>query len=358
MPMAETNTPAARVEDTVLPYRMWWGLAGCAAIMGLIIAMAPYSADVSLVPDKGNWWYYWQRSDADVWTRLSAWVPYCAHQLALWYLITRARHERARYVWGLHRFNVWALAVNGFFVVLHIFQTKLSYDGLAQDVHEATSMGSVTLMLFLILLMENRRRGLFFGHPAPFLDTAGEAVRRYHGYYFSWAITYTFWYHPVEITSGHLAGFAYMNLLFLQGSLFFTRYHTQRWWTMFLETLFVVHGAVVAWYIMNRQEVGPFSMFLFGGMAVFLITQMHGLGLSTRLKWAIALPLISIMVLFYSQFPQQLIGVTRMPMILYTGTFLMAAIVWVLVIIGRGLRRSGVHSVAAEAAPTTPTGRG
>ena len=338
MPMPPAETQPARPDESIFPYRAWWGLAACAALMGLIVAMAPYSAGVNIAPDRGNFWYYWQRADASVWTRLSAWLPYCAHQLAIWFLITRARTARPRYVWGLHPFNVWALAVNGFFIVLHVVQTKVFYDGLAQDVHEATAMGSVILMLLLILVMENRRRGLFFGYPAPFLDTAGEAVRRYHGYYFSWAIIYTFWYHPVEMTAGHLAGFAYMNLLLLQGSLFFTRYHTNRWWTMFLETLFVIHGALVAWFIMNRDEVGPFSMFLFGGVAVFLITQMHGLGLSTRMKWAIALPLIGIMAAFYSQFPEVLMGVTRLPMILYIGAFLMALIVWVLVLVSRLMR--------------------
>ena len=40
-------------------------------------------------------------------------------------------------------------------------------------------MMSVVLMLWLILLMENRRRGLFFGKGPSFLNTAGDAVRRY-----------------------------------------------------------------------------------------------------------------------------------------------------------------------------------
>jgi hypothetical protein len=129
-----------------------------------------------------------------------------------------------------------------------------------------------------------------------------------------------------------------MNLLFLQSSLFFTRYHTNRWWTMLLETLFVVHAVTVAWFIMNRQQVGPFSMFLFGGVAIFLITQLHGLGLSARAKWAIALPLLALMAFFYSQYPQFMTGVARTPMILYSGTVLMAIIVWVLVMLGRVLR--------------------
>lgn len=328
---------AAPDTETILPYRAWWGLAGCALFMALVLLAAPYSAGVNLAPDRGNFWYYWQRADANAWSRLSAWLPYCAHQLAIWFLIARARAARPRYVFGLHSFNLWALGVNAFFMALHVLQTKVFYDGLAQDVHEATSMGSVILMLFLILLMENRRRGLFFGKSVALLNTPGDAVRRYHGYYFSWAIIYTFWYHPVETTPGHLAGYAYMALLLLQSSLFFTRYHTNRVWTMFLECLFVIHGALVSWYIMNPGDHRFWSMFLFGGIGIFLITQLHGLGLSTRAKWLVAAPLLALLVAFYVTFPATIIGVTRMPMILYLGTFIMAAIVWLLMLFGRAL---------------------
>lgn len=316
--------------EAAMPYRAWWGLLGCAALFGLVLLAGPYSDGVNIGPDRGDFWYYWQRADANAWTRLSAWLPYVIHQLSMWYLIAQARHVRPRYIFGLHWFNVWALAINGGFILLHIAQTKLFYDGLAQDVHEATSMMSVILMLLLILLMENRRRGLFFGKGPAFLNSAGDAVRRYHGYYFSWAIIYTFWYHPVELTAGHLAGFGYMFLLMLQGSLFFTRFHTNRWWTMSLETLFVVHGALVAWFIMQKGQNGPWSMFLFGGVAVFLITQMHGLGLSARGKWLIALPLLGIVAAFYAVFPEHIMGVTRTPMIMYAGTFVMFLIVWAL----------------------------
>ncbi len=112
----------------------------------------------------------------------------------------------------------------------------------------------------------------------------GDTLKRYHGYYFSWAIIYTFWYHPFEMTSGHIAGFAYMFLLLLQSSLFFTRYHTNRWWTMSLETLFVVHGAIVAAYIMNPGQHEFWSMFLF--------------------------------------IPETLIALPRLPAIMYLGSFL------------------------------------
>jgi hypothetical protein len=317
-------------EEHVLPYQHWWGLLGCAALMGVIFAAGPYSDGLVLEPDRGDMWYFWQLHEPTAITRLAAWLPFSLHWIAMWYLISRGRSARPKYVFGLHKFNLQAIAVNAFFILLHIAQTKIFYDGLAQDTHEATSLGSVVIMLFAIMLMENKRRGLVFGHKFKFMYEAGETVRRYHGYYFSWAIIYTFWYHPVELTNGHLAGFAYMFLLFLQGSLFFTRYHVNRWWTMSLELLFVVHGALVAYFILQKGQNGPWSMFLFGGVTLFLITQMHGLGLSRRGKWLIAIPLVAIMATWYLVNPEYQSMLPRVPMINYIGTLLVLIVVWLL----------------------------
>jgi hypothetical protein len=326
---------ASAPEDTaVMPWRGWWGLAGCAAFMALVLVAGPYSDGFSIAPDKGDFWYYWQRSDATAWSRLSAWLPYCLHQGAIWYLIAAARRERPRYVRGLHRFNVLALGVNAFFMVLHVVQTRLFYDGLAQDVHEATSFGSVALMLFMILVMENQRRGMVFGRPLPLMQTAGDALRRYHGFFFSWAIIYTFWYHPVELTGGHIAGFAYMSLLLLQSSLFFTRFHVNRVWTATLEFLWCVHGAIIAAFILQEGQMQFWSSFLFGGLAVFLITQLHGLGLTLRGKLLVAAPIVAAMTTFYAVYPEALSSLPKQPMVLYGGAIVMAAVIFVLARLG------------------------
>jgi hypothetical protein len=326
--------PSTAPADPILPFKHWWGLLGCAALMGVILALGPYSEGLVLEPDRGDMWYFWQLHEPTAITRLAAWLPFSLHWIAMWYLISRGRSARPKYVFGLHSFNLWAIGVNAFFILLHIVQTKVFYDGLAQDTHEATSLGSVVIMLFAIMLMENKRRGLVFGKKFEFMFEAGEAVRRYHGYYFSWAIIYTFWYHPVELTNGHLAGFAYMFLLFLQGSLFFTRFHINRWWTMSLELLFVVHGALVAYFILQKGQDGPWSMFLFGGVTLFLITQMHGLGLSRRSKWLVAIPLVAIMATWYLVNPEYQSMLPRVPMINYIGTILVLIVVWLLLRFG------------------------
>ena len=165
---------------------------------------------------------------------------YLLHQVSFWALIAYAQRtagrNRPRYSNSLRSVNYLALGVNGFFILLHLVQTHLWYDGLAQDVSIWSALGSVVVMLVWVLLMENPRRGLFFGKKIGFPRRLTEVARRYHGYYFAWAIIYTFWYHPMEATGGHLIGFLYMFLPMLQGSLLFTRAHVnRRWWTLAAE---------------------------------------------------------------------------------------------------------------------------
>lgn len=317
--------------EAVYPFRIWWGLVGCAAFMALVLLFGVVSDPAIFPIDKGDMWYYWQLKSPDWVTRVAAWLPYAFHQIGMWYLIAKGQQVRPRYIFGLHSFNVWAILLNGSFMVLHVVQTRFFYDGLAQDVHESSSMMSVILMLLLILLMENNRRGLFFGYKVKPLFSIGDTVKRYHGYYFSWAIIYTFWYHPVELTTGHIAGFAYMSLLLLQSSLFFTSFHVNRWWTVSLEVLFTVHGALVAYFLMQEsQGLNAAGMFLFGGMATFLICQIHGLDLKTRGKLIIAVPMIISIATFYWFFPEGLGRVGSTPLIMFGGTFVMAMLVWVL----------------------------
>ncbi|WP_084964343.1 hypothetical protein [Thermoactinospora rubra] len=262
------------------------GVAGCAVLTGAVWLLGQRLHGVGLLPDQGASWYYWKLPDPTVWTRLSAWTCYAAHQITFWWLIHHAQTRVRRYTGDLHRVNVVALAANFGFVLLHLLQTQLFYDGLAQDVSIFSSQGSVVLLLVVVLLMENRRRGLFLGAPAPLGRDVVAFARKYHGYLFSWAAVYTFWYHPMEATSGHLIGFFYMFLILLQGSLFLTRAHTDRWWTVTLELAVAVHGTLVA--VMNAGPDGAWPMFLFGFLGVFLITQMHGLGLSRAVRWAVA----------------------------------------------------------------------
>ena len=234
----------------------------------------------------------------------------------------RAAHRRAHpaplHSNSLRSANYLALGVNGFFVLLHLVQSHLWYDGLAQDVSIWSSLGSIVVMLVWVLLMENPRRGLFFGKKIGFLRRLTEVARRYHGYYFAWAIVYTFWYHPMEATSGHLIGFLYLFLLMVQGSLFLTRAHVNRWWTLVLEVAVLAHGTLVA--IMQGEGMWPMFAFGFGG--IFVITQMHGLSWPRRVRGLVLATYCAGVLAVYGPLGwSRLSEVLRVPLIDYAAVF-------------------------------------
>ncbi len=314
---------------------IWWA--------GQRLAAVPH------LPDQGASWYYWRLIEPTFWSRATAWGFYLLHQLAAWGLIYYAQTRVKRYTAGLHPVNVAALGVNAFFILLHFVQTHLWYDGLAQDVSIFTSQGSVIVLLVWVLLMENSRRGLFFGKKAPIGQEIIRAARKYHGYVFAWAAIYTFWYHPMENTSGHLIGFFYMFLLLLQGSLFFTRLHVNRWWTFAQEFTVLVHGTLVA--LMQAGTTGFWPMFFFGFLGIFIVTQMHGLGLSRRVRWALLAAFAGGTAAVYAwRGWENLNEIIRIPIIEYAAVFVLAGLIWLVMWIVRRFgrqRAAGSPSVAA-----------
>jgi hypothetical protein len=319
---------------------LWVGIIFSFAFTGLIWVLGPYLPPIDFLPDSGASWYYWKLPEPTFWSRATAWGGYMLHQVALWWLIYRAQSQKLKYTNGLHRVNVLTLAINAFFVVLHLIQSHIWYDGLAQDVSIFSSQGSVILLLVMVLLMENQRRGLFFGKKIGFLKETGRVARKYHGYIFAWAIIYTFWFHPMETTSGHLIGFLYTFFLLLQSSLFFTRAHLNRWWTFLLEVAVLIHGTLVA-YLTQNSDIWP--MFLFGFAALFIVTQMYGLGLQRWQRWAfITAYVAAVLVVYSSRGWAQLNEIVRIPVIEYGSVFVLALIIWLI------MRVVGLFSKTAD----------
>lgn len=318
---------------TMSSWALYGGIAFSVAFTLLIWLVRPLMPQIDFLPDAGYAWYYWKLPEPTFWSRATAWGGYLGHQIAMWGLIWYGQKNRLRYTNGLHRLNVWALGINAFFALFHVLQTAIWYDGLAQDVHIATSQGSVILLLVMVLLIENQRRGLFFGKKVGFLKEAGQVARKYHGYIFSWAIIYTFWYHPMESTFGHLLGTFYTLLLMLQGTLMFTRIHLNKYWTTALELLVLVHGTTVA----IGQGNGMWPMFFFGFLSLFVVTQMYGLGLSRRWQWTFLAAYVAAVVGVYSQAGwDRLNEIIRIPVIEYGLVFVLAALIWL------GLRLAAV----------------
>jgi hypothetical protein len=303
---------------------LWGGIGFSVLFTALIWWSGQRLASIPHLPDQGAAWYYWKLATPTLWSRLTVWLFYALHQVTFWGLIYYAQTHVKTYSRGLHRVNIWALATNAFFILLHLVQTHIWYDGLAQDVSIFSSQGSVILMLVAILLIENKRRGLFLGKKVSFGKQVTSFIRKYHGYLFAWATVYTFWYHPMENTPGHLVGFLYMFLLLLQGSLFLTRLHLNKWWTLTQEVAVGVHGTLVAIF----QGAGLWPMFAFGFAGIFILTQMHGLGWNRLTRWLVAgIYIAGALFIYSSRGWVQLNEIIRIPVIEYLLVFVMAGLI-------------------------------
>jgi hypothetical protein len=331
---------------------LWGGVLFSFVFTAIIYVAGQRLQAVPHLPDSGIDWYYWRLAAPDTMARITASGFYALHQVALWACIYYAQKNKTKYTPGLHGINLVAMGVNVLFTLLHFVQTHVWYGALAEDVSIFSSQGSVILLLVWVLLMENGRRGLFFGKRLPIGKSILEFAKKYHGYVFSWAIVYTFWYHPMEITTGHLWGFFYTFLLLLQGSLFFTRMHVNKWWMLVQEITVGFHGAIVAYFQAGASGFWP--MFAFGFAAMFIITQMHGLGLSQLIKGALAIAFAAAVLLVYSQrgWPQ-LNEVVRIPIIEYVCVLVLALLIGLGVWIKRTLARRRGREDASEVSVLT-----
>ena len=341
----QTST-SAKTEDRGAARALAGGVLFSLAFTALIAWAGPRLDAIRLLPDTGYAWYYWRLPEPNFWTRLSAWGGYFLHQAFTFWTIWYAQSRGLKYTRGLHWINRVALLGNAGFIGLHFVQTHLFYDGLAQDISIFMSQGSVIVLLIWVLLMENNRRGLVWGKKAPISQETVQWARKWHGYVFSWAAVLTFWYHPMVSTPGHLIGFVYMFFLLLQGSLFFTRAHVNKWWTVSLEGLVLVHGTLVA----VGQGNGLWPMFFFGFAGLFVITQMHGLGLRLPVKLGIlAAYLGGVLWVYNDRGWDKLNEIIRIPAIDYLGVAVLALLISGGLWVARRLRRKPGAPVPAGA---------
>jgi hypothetical protein len=274
-------------------YAVWsFGVAFAIGFCALIWLLGPSLAHFTdtFIDRNDLDWYYWQLPVRDVLGMAIVWAIYLANQIAVWMVIYFAQKDikgfRTERIRGLPKYTYYALAIIVSFVVIHLIQTQLWFDGLAKDVPIMTSQGSVIVMLSVILVMENSRRGLFLGKKAgkPFTDSVAGFFRRTHMYVFAWALVYTFWFHPMAADPQLVSGFFYMFLLFTQLVLAWTPLHLNKGWIVFLEAYVAIHAVIVAiwnWDFFGGLVMWP--MFFSGFAFMFVFTYMYAFKVP---KWA------------------------------------------------------------------------
>jgi hypothetical protein len=300
--------------------------------------------------DPGAEYYYWQLQTRDFMTMLIVWSFYLAHQFSIWAAIFWAQRNltelKTKPTSGLTKYNWATLSINGFFIVLHLIQTHLWFDGLAQDVPIWTSQGSVIIMLVLILIIENPRRGLFMGRKAgkPITAQVSGFFRRNHQYVIAWALVYTFWFHPMTYDPQLVTGFFYMFLLFTQVSLAYTVVHVKRGWIVLLESFVGVHAFFVALFNTLMEPISSadmWPMFTMGFAFMFVFTYMYTFDWKREVRWVATIAYIG--ALFWIYLPGSLGGypgrdptyLFRMeflwiPIVLYLLAYVFAGVVYII----------------------------
>lgn len=263
------------------------------------------------------------------------WGLYLANQFAVWGIIRWAQHnlvEQKTHPTGtLTRYNFVAFGVVTFFSLLHLIQTHIWFDGLAKDVPILTSQGSVIIMLAIVLVIENPRRGIIFGKRVgkPFTAQVSAWFRHNHMYIIAWALVYTFWFHPMATDPQLLTGFFYMFLLFAQMSLAYTWVHVAR-------AFVAIHGAIVAYF--NTQffaSADIWPMFFTGFAFIFVFTYIYALKAPKWIFGAVTASYAAFLVWLYAPFGygRSLTNLIRLemlwiPIILYGLAALFAAVIY------------------------------
>ena len=262
----------------------------------------------SLLPDQGATWYYWKLPIRDSTVMLIVWFLYLAHQITVWGLIYWANRNLSGKPPSktLTRYNILMLSVNAAFMVLHLVETQLFFDGLAQDVPIWTSQGSVILMLVFVLIIENRRRGLFLGGKVnvPLTSRVMGFFRRIHMFVVAWALVYTFWFHPMAVDPQLVSGFLYMFLLFTQMSMAWTQVHLKSSWIILLESYVGLHALIVAVYnTLQHGSTDMWPMFFTGFTFMLVVTYQYGLNITRKTNYLISFLYIFFLVWLYTPVP-------------------------------------------------------
>jgi len=286
---------------------------------------------VTFLPFQGGFWYFWKLPTRNFWGMAIVWAFYLLNQLLIWGTIYWAQKnlnkQKASPTRDLTKYNLAVISIMVSFIFLHLIQTHIWFDGLAQDTPILSSMGSVIVLLAIVLILENPIRGIFLGRKAgkPYTAMVTGFFRRTHMYIFSWALVYTFWFHPMATDPQLLSGFFYMFLLFTQMSLAYTSIHLDQRWIVTLESWVAIHALVVAYFNTSYfGSVNIWPMFFTGFAFMFVFTYMYALNIKKITRVLITILYIAFVIWLYIPKPY---GFGRDPSFLYRLEFLWIPII-------------------------------
>ncbi|KAI8147066.1 hypothetical protein BJV82DRAFT_508611 [Fennellomyces sp. T-0311] len=147
-------------------------------------------------------------------------------------------------------------------MVFKLVQTHTTYDGLAMDVSEGATQGSVIAVLVVALMLAIPSRGIAFGQfkkiQSPSFKETMTFVKKYHGYVMSFGTVLNFHYHPAS--------------------------HRNKYWVLLLEAWVFLHGTLTA----IIQPGTNWQIFSYGFAIIFFVNQLYDTPIPKRHPWLLA----------------------------------------------------------------------
>ncbi len=291
-----------------------WAIFIVLLISLLPIVLDPIVSDQPLALKNGPFDYFWQLKERSSSIMIMVWFWFLVHFFgnALLFQLRRADNNLKKMQFS--QYNIYLLLFNGSLILIHILHSVIFYDMFAQDFPSYTSQISVIIMLVILLLIQNSKRGFIFGIKLQ-NQKALNLLYKIHGPIFLLALTYTLWFHSFINTIGHIVGFFYMYLLFIQVSYTGTKIHYNGKWVAFLEAFVLFHGTSVAIF---NQNSSLWSMFFFGFLFMFIASQMYSFTKNKTLIVTISIMYLILTITYY--FSTSIININeiiRIPVIEY-----------------------------------------
>ena len=132
-------------------------------------------------------------------------------------------------------------------------------------------------LLYWNFITKSNQRGIFFGLSVPFTKPIVLIADKLLDFFFSCAILFTYWRHPLTEISTLI-----IELIFIIHScLIQTTFHKNKYWTMVVETtLIIIVFHAMGSHRPNDQFFGTLNFCV----VVFMVTQMHDLNLTLPVK--------------------------------------------------------------------------
>ena len=234
-------------------------------------------------------------------SHLFIWSLYISHQVFHWSMLYYAQNYLKQSSRKIHPFHYWMAGMNLVFVLLHLIQTHVTYDGLVCShlIHDHSLLWILWFILALsIHIVESDRRGFFlcysFFHSPKLVKFAKKTL----WLLFSAVILFNFWNYPLDVNHNSGLVVQVLELFFIAYScLARTSFHENKYWLLWLEISAMQFGyPVILRWVPIQKLVPVLSISIITALTCLLtivISKLHELSFRKPFKMLIEFVLLA-----------------------------------------------------------------